>query len=120
MKYEVTYKEMSEIFGSIAKAQAKITEAKVARNIYVEMSDNYNAEASLKNALNMQDAYGDMIKKEKAVVAEFKKLAKLMGLKKEDGYEDANILLLIKSVYRMDSAMYAIECYTKRLFQYVA
>lgn len=120
MKYEVTYKEMSEIFGSIAKAQTKITEAKVARNIYEVMSENYCIEASHENAAYMHNAYDNVIKREKAVKDEFKKLAKLMDLKEEGGYEEADILLQIKSISRMDSAMYAIECYAKKLFQYVA
>lgn len=118
MKYETNFKEMSEIFGLIAKAEEKINAFLESRKNYDEASFNFSQSGYLaREGALMCESFDKMEKAEKSMKQSFKKVLVALGAD-TDCYEDKHLCEVATRTYEpkrflicaKEAAMRLVRC----------
>ena len=120
MRYEITYKELAELFNSIAKAEEALMQYKASRTIY-EAVDNdwYKNGCNSDEADDVLRAYAVQTSDEKKVEKALKKASSYLSLDYKEWREVRIIEDLKSGSYKFDSALYGIKEMAKGMVAYI-
>lgn len=94
MKFETTYTELSSIYASIAKAEAKYQEFLNAESAYYDASRAYTESGYLQSKANeMNEAFDLRDKAKKALLRTYSKLVDLLGINRKELYGEESYFL---------------------------